>query len=450
MSGAMTGEQVYTNFTVGKGTEPLQRISVELSKLRSTYADRAQSISEINTQMKSAWTGDASVAAHSGAAPLIDALGDSARNMDRTTDSTQSQSAAWEGASRSVEPVPPMPEKPNPWTTGLKAAIPVAGPFMAADDINSYQDGAQAHQRASQHNVDVMNSYASQTGGNSGFPRSYSLLQPSDGSISLNDGSGPGGISGGQSVAPDTTRASSSYAPSPSAVSTGGPVSAAPQVNSPISSSTVAPPTSGGSSGNVAPPPPVGTSGGSTGGGNTGPAGGGVFNNPGGNRDTNRPGTNRTGPGTSRNTGFTRSPNGPGRGLAGDRLRSVPDPKSAAGRSGGSGGVGSGSGAGGRAGEAIGRGGGAAAENARGLAAGKGTGAGMSSGAAAAESAAARGGASAAARGAGGMPMGAAGGGRGKGSEDDEHQRASYLQENDPDAVFIGDLGKTTPPVIGQ
>nr|WP_245788919.1 PPE domain-containing protein [Amycolatopsis marina] len=449
----MTGEQVYTNFTAGKGTEPLQRISVELSKLRSTYADRAQSISEINTQMKSAWTGDASVAAHSGATPLVDALGDSARNMDHTTDSTASQSAAWEGASRSVEPVPPMPEKPNPWTTGLKAAIPVAGPFMAADDINSYQDGAQAHQRASQHNVDVMNSYTSQTGGNSGFPRSYSLLQPSSGSISLSDGSGPGGIDGRQSVAPDTTQASSSYVPGPAAVNSGGPVSAAPQVNSPISSSTVAPPTTGGTPNSVAPPPSVGTSGGNTGGGNTGPAGGGLVTGPGGNRDSNRPGANRTGPGASRGTGFTRTPTGPGRGLAGDRLRSVPDPKSAAagrGGSGGTGGGGGGAGAGaGRAGEAVGRGGGAAAENARGLAAGKGTGAGMPGGVAAGESAAARGGASAA-RGAGGMPMGAAGAGRGKGSEDDEHQRAAYLQENDPDAVFIGDLGKTTPPVIGQ
>ncbi|MEY7972728.1 hypothetical protein AB8O38_12085 [Saccharomonospora xinjiangensis] len=52
-------------------------------------------------------------------------------------------------------------------------------------------------------------------------------------------------------------------------------------------------------------------------------------------------------------------------------------------------------------------------------------------------------------RGAGMAPMGAAGG-RGQGDEDKEHQRASYLQENDPDEAFIGDLGKTAPPVIGQ
>jgi hypothetical protein len=52
------------------------------------------------------------------------------------------------------------------------------------------------------------------------------------------------------------------------------------------------------------------------------------------------------------------------------------------------------------------------------------------------------------ARGAGGgmMPMG---GKRGEGDEDGEHQRASYLVEGDPDAVF-GTDEMTAPPVIGE
>ncbi|WP_125790717.1 hypothetical protein [Amycolatopsis sp. WAC 01376] len=45
-------------------------------------------------------------------------------------------------------------------------------------------------------------------------------------------------------------------------------------------------------------------------------------------------------------------------------------------------------------------------------------------------------------------PMGA-GAGKGKGGEDEEHQRASYLQEADPESVFGGTDTKPVPPVIG-
>ncbi|MCE7001643.1 hypothetical protein LWC34_02125 [Kibdelosporangium philippinense] len=47
----------------------------------------------------------------------------------------------------------------------------------------------------------------------------------------------------------------------------------------------------------------------------------------------------------------------------------------------------------------------------------------------------------------GGMPVGA-GAGKGSGGEDEEHQRASFLQEPDPDSVF-GTDEVTAPPVIG-
>jgi hypothetical protein len=65
---------------------------------------------------------------------------------------------------------------------------------------------------------------------------------------------------------------------------------------------------------------------------------------------------------------------------------------------------------------------------------------------AAAESAAVRG-SGAGGRGGGGMmPMH---GQRGEGDEDDEHQRASFLVEGDPDALFGTDQ-VTAPPVIGE
>lgn len=66
---------------------------------------------------------------------------------------------------------------------------------------------------------------------------------------------------------------------------------------------------------------------------------------------------------------------------------------------------------------------------------------------AAAEGAAMRGG-PAGARG-GGVPGGMVPPGRrGEGDDDSEHQRASYLVEGDPDAVF-GTDEPTAPPVIG-
>lgn len=51
---------------------------------------------------------------------------------------------------------------------------------------------------------------------------------------------------------------------------------------------------------------------------------------------------------------------------------------------------------------------------------------------------------------AGGVPMGGMGGGagRGQGAEDEEHQRASYLVEQDEDAI-VGKLDPVAPPVLG-
>ncbi|MGH3861889.1 MAG: hypothetical protein ACRDSQ_20240, partial [Actinokineospora sp.] len=57
--------------------------------------------------------------------------------------------------------------------------------------------------------------------------------------------------------------------------------------------------------------------------------------------------------------------------------------------------------------------------------------------------------ASAGGRGGGaGMGGGMGGGGRGQGGEDEEHTRASFLQEDDPEAIFGTDQ-ITAPPVIG-
>jgi hypothetical protein len=110
-------------------------------------------------------------------------------------------------------------------------------------------------------------------------------------------------------------------------------------------------------------------------------------------------------------------------------------------------GAGAGAGAGGRAGGVGGAGAGA-----RGAGAGMGAGGragagGLGAGAGAGAGAAGAGGRGAAGR--GGMGgMGAGAGQRGQGSEDDEHERPSWLEEQDD--VWMNDMPKTAPPVLGE
>ncbi|MDR7300568.1 PPE domain-containing protein [Haloactinomyces albus] len=56
--------------------------------------------------------------------------------------------------------------------------------------------------------------------------------------------------------------------------------------------------------------------------------------------------------------------------------------------------------------------------------------------------------ASSSGRGAGRMPMGAMGGGRNQGGEDEEHERPGWLEEWDD--VWFNDMPRTAPPVLGE
>ncbi|MEU6642198.1 hypothetical protein ABZ863_06565 [Saccharomonospora sp. NPDC046836] len=446
---AMGGKEIYDNFQEGRGTTPLQQIAAELVKLQKTYGQRAESIKGIQDAMESAWSGDAGAKARQGAGPLSAALLDSATNMDSTFNSTMHQASSWHVAANSVEPVPPVPEKPNPWTTGLKAAIPVAGPFMASNDLQSYQDAVDAHNRAVVNNITVMGSYENQTSSNSGFPRSYGVLQPGSASISV-ETSTPNAISGDLSTQPQTTRSSTFVGPTSTATPAIGSVTGAvPNVSSPgysgaVPANAVTPsvPVAGGppAVGTTPPAAPTGIAAAT----NVPPSGTGSTST---TRQTNSPGrtafggTTRT-PGTSTGSGTSRGS------TLGERAGSRLYGTGGSGGSGGSGGAGAGRGV---AAGGIGAGGGTASEGAaRALAAGKGTGTGLPGGAAAAAAESAAKNTTAGARGAGMGGIGPAGAGRAKGDEDQEHQRAAYLQENDPDEVFIGDLGKTAPPVIGE
>ncbi|MEB3368778.1 hypothetical protein [Saccharopolyspora mangrovi] len=141
-----------------------------------------------------------------------------------------------------------------------------------------------------------------------------------------------------------------------------------------------------------------------------------------------------TGPGAGGGTppGMNPGPNGPSAGFVGGM---PPGAGAGAGRGaggmGGARGAGAGMGAGGKAGGGMGAGGRAGMG---------GLGAGAGAGAA---------GAGAGGRGAAGAPGAGAGAGqRGQGGEDDEHERPSWLEEQED--IWMDDMPKTAPPVFGE
>jgi hypothetical protein len=422
----MNGTDVYNNFT-GGSSQSLQAAAQAVQQLSEEYLQEAQAIKDLQTRMNAAWTGSSGDAAYAGANPLAQAFKDSSGPLDITTASMNVQSDVFEQSKSRVVPVPPAPEKPSGWTVGLKAAIPIVGPSIAVSDIKSYQDGVAKTNAANDNNVRVMDQYSSVTGDARGkIPMDYKILPTDTASIGLKPPS-IGTIGVISSTYNGATHASSTSTPSVgSPMGSGGSVSAPPTLSG-ASAVTSSGPTGGGTGSTVSPPPtlsgtPSGTGTGGTGSSAYVPGMTGGYNG----SDTQRPGSSA---GTTGTGGPTQ---GAGRNnSAASRLYGADEEGTS--RRGGSNGSAA-------AEERLGR---AAGESNK-LGGGKSTGSGNLGSAAAAEEAAAS---RSAAKSAGGAPMGA--GQRGRGEEDEEHQRPDYLLEADPDSIFGSDV-RTTPPVIGE
>jgi len=416
----MDGDQIYTNFT-GGNTDGLRMAAEGIETLIETYKTRGESIKGLQDRMKQAWSGPAADAAGAGAGPLEVAFVETAQPLYMTRASVDAQVSSFDSSGHAVVPVPPKPDKPSPWSIGLKSMIPVAGPFMAADDVSSYQEGVAKHNAANDNNVRVMDQYSSATSSTrSVLPTDFGRLESDGAAISVKQPEPPGPIEpynpplGGKKPTQTSNQQTNQQTQNGEHTTTSG--------------TTL----------------PTGTTGGG--------------NKPGGNTDLpggRPPGTGK--PGSNNKPGSLSGPDSvvfnPGGGSS-KTPGGLPGTGPGFGGGPGGGGPGSGkSGAGGRLlggdlGEGAG-GRGAAGESSRAL--GKGAGAGGFGGAAG-EGVAGRGGAAggAGARGAGGAggPMGGAGR-RGEGDEDGEHQRPDFLIEPDPDALFGTDQ-RTTPPVIGE
>ncbi|MCR6482145.1 hypothetical protein M8542_04930 [Amycolatopsis sp. OK19-0408] len=448
----MDGKQIYDNFKQGD-TRGLRDLSSDVNALSSTYRERGETIKALQARMVESWSGDAADAANAGAGPMERAFYDNAAPMDGTTQSVDTQAEVFDHSGGAVVEIPPKPDKPSPWSIGLKSAIPIAGPFMAKNDMDNYEEGMAKYNQANETNVRVMDQYNTVTEGNmSGLPTDYGLLQSDGSTISVEyEGGGPPPIKPPpvihelkpnphesvddhtSTTSVDTNQTHETGRPTdvtgrPTDV-TGRPT----DVTGRPTDVTGRPTDVTGRPTDITQPTdttrPTSTT-----------------------RPTNRPlpSTDRPGKTPIGTDGIDFYPTGTGGG-GGQNYSTTfgSDPNSSTGGRGPtSGNAGSrlldsngrpigGSGTGGSGGS------GAAGE--RGLGSGGRSGMGGLGNAAAAEAAAAR---SASGRSGQMGPMGA-GGRRGEGEDDDEHQRPDYLIEADPDAIFGTDQ-RTSPPVIGE
>jgi hypothetical protein len=416
----LTATEIYDQVHGGPGTAKLANAQRAAMELREELLDSAADVRAMSLEMDEGWQGEAGTAASNAAKPLIMASKQDADLLSTADGAINDQIGAFDTVRNSVVPVPPNP--PQITRDDLMAT------FNSGENV--YEQKLGQYNATSQTNIDAFSAYdtASARNGQT-VPSSYTTLNAPDSAITLADGNqakdagtgakpGPAGMIGGSVGASGgapvggTGGSTSRYQPPGTTAPSGNTVIPAASANPgngtsassyrPQPAPSPAPPggdrfgPTGRLSGNLNTPGPYG---GGTGFGPVGSDGAGSNRTPGsrgyrapglgggaGGAGAARPGAGVGGPGSG-------APGAPGRGTA-----AVPPGQSPAG------GVRP------------------AASGAPGSAAG------------------ARGGV---------MPMGS-GGGRGKGGEDEEHQRAAYLKNADPEATFGGTDEKPTPPVIGE
>jgi hypothetical protein len=429
---AMSHQQLYDAVTqnvdagqIGNTAAGWDQSSQDLIEASQNNASQALAISE------QAWTGPNAEKARASVAALANVVGQAGQASQVSAQLYKQQAAALQTAKNSI-PVPPA--QPFSAATARQQLMTVTDPLQAAN--LAAQDHAQfaAQQAAHQQAIEVVSNYdkvVAQTSQNQpAFAPAPQVAKPGGGPSAgtPNLPGGAGGAGGGNG---------------------------APHLGNAMGGGWSAPTSHGGASGgNSAPPslgapaaagPPIGTTGGGSGG--TGLSGFPGAPTPGGQSGVGPGGSSGVPGGGS--TGFGQSPTGQGLASGSGDPGLIPPmggmPVGGSGGTGGAGGLGSGGGY--RAGGGFGPGG-SGSSGGSGGAGGSGARSGVGATGAAAEESA-MGGEAAATRGGGAVGGGMGGGRGGKGVEDGEHKRASFLLEPDPNA-FFGTDEKTAPPVIGE
>ncbi|WP_329057066.1 hypothetical protein OG738_44075 [Amycolatopsis sp. NBC_01488] len=410
---AYSAPQIVQLVNSGKGPNGMYTASDKSAQLSKLHHEIADDMLQLQGAMAEHWQGDAAGQAYAGAGPLVQASQVSGDHLTQAHTLYTGQGSSFKDLQGKVAAVGNLGDKPaDDWVSDT----PFSFLSNRADEIGAW------NQKATQV-VNDYNTYHAQSTDNSGrwaTPSQYGELalpaaggdikpiSPGDGGqpSEFRPGTGTHGLTGGSRVAGHPGDGSESGGPGQA----GGPGTGTP-----------VPPTGG--PGHAGTGVPGHDSGASLPGGTT-TAGyvpsrpsGGDYGGPGG-FGPGGPGFGPGGPGGGPDSGFL-----PGGGF---------------GSGGGFGPGGSGAGSGGSSG-------------AGGFGAGKGSGAGTPGGSGAGSRLT---GSPMGGSGRPGTPgMGGAGamgrGGKGEGAEDSEHKTADYLVEADPDDALVGELPKTTPPVIG-
>jgi len=388
-SAGMSPHDIYEYLTDGPGSGRLDEAQATARSEWEAEEKRAELIRKQAAMIQGGWQGAAADGAIGAAQPLVKSALDGVDKLSSAEDLLDRQSGSFHRAANSVKPVPPEPPK-----------LDMLEAMVAFSD---YEKDVKSYQADAQHNIEVFRGYDNASEYNqTNIPKQYTIVSHSGGNISVTQDDGQRDDTGTHvdSVEYQQPRNGSETGTPGGPGSPGG----TPAGGTPVGGSPV-----GGQASNTQQPqltspsdfvpPPV-----------SAPA-------------SLPPSTVQPAP-----TGFT-----PGGVVPGLPVGGFPG-----GGTSGPGARGSGVGSPGSGGR------GAPGAGVRGLGAGSGVGA-----LAAEEQAAARRAAAAAARGGagamGGAPMGAR---RGKGDEDEEHQR-KVLIEIDAEGVFGSDV-LTAPQVIGD
>lgn len=182
---AMTGEQIYHNFDSGK-PEPLQDAADKVTRLAGSYQAIAQKFEAVQNRMMQSWTGGAAQAAAHGAAPLAPAMRLSAEHLSDYARAHDRQWQAFHTARQTVQPVPPMPAALNPLE--LIMIVDTQGIGTALEAVRSHHDAVAAHNAAAEHNVRVMEGYRGATDANRNMPADYPWPKYGGSTFATDDG----------------------------------------------------------------------------------------------------------------------------------------------------------------------------------------------------------------------------------------------------------------------
>ncbi|MFC4853598.1 hypothetical protein [Actinophytocola glycyrrhizae] len=144
----MTGAEIYRNFQEGPGAEGISSSAALVNELAERHRERAGRVVRLRARMEAAWQGAAAGAANRGLGPLVAEHELSGSALHTAQDLTRRQAGSFGDARNTVVPVPPAPGEVDPLVLLTDHAVTA-----------TYFQQVAEHNQAAQHNVDVMNGY---------------------------------------------------------------------------------------------------------------------------------------------------------------------------------------------------------------------------------------------------------------------------------------------------